>query len=96
MLDFGMFKELVGTKVAALSEAHGSVMLEITEAEQSPGDRPDNAFSVLFKGPLDAFLEQSTHQLTIGDHGDHAVFMVPINEHSDGYVYEAVFTAFKD
>ena len=96
MLNFEIFKELVGSEVAALSEVHGSVMLEITEAEKTPGDRPDNAFAVLFKGPSEPFLDQMTHEVTLGDNGSHAIFMVPINEASDGYVYEAVFTSFDD
>ena len=96
MLDFELFKGLAGSSVAALSEEYGSVMLEITEVEQAAGDRPDNAFSVLFKGPAEPFLEQMTHEITLGDHGNHAIFLVPINEQSDGYVYEAVFTAFNE
>ena len=93
MLDFGTFNGLVGHKVTARSETHGSVLLEVTEVEQAAGDRPDNAFSVLFKGPSEPFLEQMTHEIDLGASGSHPVFLVPVNQHSDGFEYEAVFTA---
>jgi hypothetical protein len=94
MLDFETFNVLVGTHVSALSAEHGAVPLEVVEVKKADGvDRPDNAFSVLFKGPRELFLEQSTYETTLGEAGTHAVFIVPVIEESDGYVYEAVFTA---
>lgn len=96
MLDFETFNALVGTQVSALSAEHGAVPLEVVEVKKADGvDRPDNAFSVLFKGPRELFLEQSTYDTTLRENDTHAIFVVPVIEESDGYVYEAVFTALK-
>lgn len=92
MIDFETFRSLVGTSVVADSVEHGPVELQIIETERAAGDRPDNAFSVLFKGPLDSFLEQQTCAFRVGDTSE-PIFVVPVNQQADGYLYEAVFTA---
>lgn len=93
MPDFETFDVLAGTEVTALSPEHGSVPLQVLGAEKAAGDRPDNAYSVLFKGPLEMFLEQMTYEFALGDAGTSPIFVVPVREDDDGYVYEAVFTA---
>lgn len=92
MPDFDTFDALTGTEVNALSPEHGSVPLQVLSVEKAAGDRPDNAYSVLFKGPLDLFLEQMTYDFALGDSADSPIFVVPVMEEPDGYVYEAVFT----
>lgn len=87
MLAFDDFDKLVGAEVSALSPVHGAVPLTITEATAHDANR----FTVLFSGPDSLPLEQATYSLTLGDAGDHLVFMVPVGAAEGAYTYEAVF-----
>ncbi len=87
------FAVLVGATFRVDLGENGVVELELTQAEKAKGeDRPDHAFSVLFKGPPDPFLPQGMHDLEHDDLGSHPIFLVPIAEQEDGFLYEAVFT----
>ena len=86
------FGGVVGTTFRA--DLDGSVVeLQLTQADRAPGEaRPDNAFSLLFKGPPDPFLPQGIRELVHDELGSHAIFLVPVGQSEDGYLYEAVFT----
>ena len=58
-LTYERFSEMIGATVSLESEDHGPIMLEVIEAEEATGPRPDQAFSVLFKGPPDPLLAQA-------------------------------------
>jgi hypothetical protein len=50
-------------------------------------------FSMAFSGPAEAFLPQKTYTVShpvLGE--DLILFLVPIERHANGYVYESVFT----
>ena len=87
---------MVGQTVVLASDEHGELTLELVEAEKAKGDRPDQAFSVLFKGPADPLLDQQIYEMDLGPLGSHPLFLVPVMEESNGYVYEAVFTRLAD
>lgn len=71
----------------------GVVELELTEAEKAAGEgRPDNAFSIVFRGPPDRFLAQGIYDLEHEALGTLPIFLVPIQETEKGFLYEAVFT----
>ena len=95
-LTYERFAEMIGSSVSLELEKHGTITLEVIEAEEAPGPRPDNAFSVLFKGPPDRLLAQATYPMDLGPLGSHPLFLVPVMEQSDGYVYEAMFTRLVD
>jgi hypothetical protein len=86
------FAELIGEVFRVDLGDSGELELELTEAEKVKGDRPDNAFSVLFRGPRERFLEQRVYEVEHGSLGRLPIFLVPISEKQDGFVYEAVFT----
>jgi hypothetical protein len=88
----GHFAELIG-QVFRVDLGEGEELeLELAEAEKMKGDRRDNAFSVLFKGPRNRLLEQHVYELEHRSLGRLPIFLVPISEKQDGFVYEAVFT----
>ena len=60
------------------------------------GERVDSAFSVLFKGSTDVLLPQKIYDFDLGRLGEHALFIVPVMEEPDGYVYESVFTRLEE
>ena len=55
-------------------------------------EREGGSFSLLWQGPSAPFLPQSTYRLHQETLGDGHLFLVPINEKSDGFQYESVFT----
>jgi len=48
-------------------------------------------FDVVFKGPLGSFLPQSVYTFEIPVQGKHEIFLVPIGQEPDGFIYQAVF-----
>ena len=60
------------------------------ELSQDHGDRRA-PFSLLFRGPAEPVLNQSTYPLDNGTLGRLEIFLVPIGPDQDGMCYEAVF-----
>lgn len=48
-------------------------------------------FSLFLKSPLDFFLEQKIHNLEHKKYGAGTLFIVPIRQEIDGFIYESVF-----
>ena len=63
-------------------------LTEVTEQFNTPRQE---AFSVVFHGPADPFIQQGTYQLSNAKLGDLELFLVPIARDQDGFQYEAVF-----
>jgi len=92
-LRHGTFAPLVGDAFRAKVDDDTSVELELIEASQAKGDnRPDHAFSVVFRGPPDHLLPQRTYELEHASLGSLPIFLVPIGQQETGFLYEAVFT----
>ena len=64
------------------------VLIELSEGRAISGHE---AFSLTFRGPLDAFLDQGMVSLSHDVIGEFDLFIVPIVQTSDGFLYEAVF-----
>lgn len=67
--------------------------LELVEAEGSghttPGGR--DAFSIVFRGPVEPLLPQATYPIEHEELGAFDLFLVPIGRDDAGVRYEAVF-----
>lgn len=63
-------------------------LIELSELRKTPGQE---GFSLLFRGPLQQFVQQGTYQIRHELLGEFLLFIVPIREDSNGYYYEAVF-----
>ncbi len=87
-----LFQAALGTKVRVLDL---DVDLEIVKVDVKEGDRPDNAYSVEFTGPVEPALEQRIYRLEHETIGSVDLFLVPVAGDADGYTYEAVFTSLK-
>jgi len=72
--------------------AHGEAveleLIELREGRASPGHE---IFSLTFRGPLDAFLGQRMVAMAHDVIGEFDLFIVPIAQTPDGFLYEAVF-----
>jgi Domain of unknown function (DUF6916) len=74
-------------------EAHGASaltleLIEVGELRSTPGSE---SFSIVFRGPADAFLPQAIYQFHHDAIGAFELFVVPIGKDTDGFYYEAVF-----
>ena len=76
------------------SEAQ-SLALELIEAGElgpkAEGPRRQ-AFSLVFRGPVEPLLEQRIYELRHAELGTLELFMVPVGQDEDGCYYEVVFT----
>ena len=91
------FSQHINTKFRLDVERVEPIELELVEVKTY--DNKDKAgerggmerFSVLFRGPLDAFLQQATYPLSHEKMGSFDIFLVPLSREEKGYSYEAVF-----
>ena len=69
--------------------------LELTEVETLGAETARDqrqAFSLVFRGPEEPFLEQRIHTLEHKALGRLDLFMVPIGQDEGGFLYQVVFT----
>ena len=69
----------------------GAVALELIEAGGPPASGGDETFSIVFRGPPDAFLPQATYRFGHDGLGAFDLFIVPVGPDQAGHRYEAVF-----
>jgi hypothetical protein len=55
-----------------------------------------DSFAVEFQGPHDFFLQQRRYPLAHDQMGTFTLFLVPVEEVADGYMYQAVFNVARD
>jgi len=95
------FSQHVNTKFRLNADTAEPVELELVEVKtyvnkDKPGERGGmERFSVFFRGPLDAFLQQATYSLNHEKMGSFDIFLVPLAREEKGYSYEAVFNYLK-
>jgi hypothetical protein len=86
-----MFSENLNTKFRIYpegSEPFEVELIELTEVNTSPRQEQ---FSLLFRGPLNIFLNQSIYKMEHDQIGTFELFLVPIRQDQDGFYYEAIF-----
>ena len=96
-IDYAMMQELSGTSVFADADDGNRVELRILEVvrimESQAAILPRIPFSVFFLGPDSFMLPQGTYAMRHQSFTEpHPIFIVPITQRPDGFLYEAVFT----
>jgi len=90
------FVKHLGHKFQVQVERDNAIDLELTqvsELEQSPRHEQ---FTIVFRGPNEAFLGQGTQQIVNEEMGHFDIFLVPISQDDQGYYYEAVFNRLRE
>lgn len=92
-LNHGDYVDKVNTKfsVAERDEPLDLELVEANRAEMSGGE----SFSLVFRGGKDQFLPQGLYNLEHESLENGIIFLVPVGEDNDGYLYEAVFNRMK-
>ncbi len=72
----------------------GTIETTLVDCKKLSGPPTNNRepFSIVFRGPLEPFLEQNTYKAENETLGAMEIFLVPLGPDSTGMQYEAVFT----
>lgn len=83
------FTKNLYTSFTAKSESTDPVELKLTEVKMIHPN--SDAFSLLFVGPSTNFLHQHTYKFHHEVIGDFELFIVPVGERQEGFIYQAIF-----
>lgn len=86
-----MFAENLHTRFDVHARPGATVALELIELNEGRSIAGHEIFSVVFRGPLNAFLGQGMVVMTHDAIGEFELFIVPIDQIPNGFLYEAVF-----
>lgn len=81
----------IGTEFQVIDNAKPVCALKLAKILEGVKSPVQEAFSLIFYGPLEFFLPQGLRRLKHAKLGEMDIFLVPIGKKSDGYEYEAVF-----
>ena len=90
-LSKSMFAGNLHTRFHVHTGPEATVELELIELSEGPANPGHEIFSLTFRGPIEAFLGQGMVSMAHDAIGDFELFIVPIAQTSDGFLYEAVF-----
>ena len=91
-LTFDRFEKLLNSRFRVRADT-GLVeveLVEVTRNREQPGNVSDS-FSLVFAGPLKAFLAQKTYRFEQDGFGSFDLFIVPTGKDANGFRYEAIF-----
>jgi hypothetical protein len=78
----------MNTKFQIAETAFEIELIEVSERNIAP---KQEMFSLLFAGGKDSFLPQQIYRLRHANLGDGDLFLVPIKEETERFIYEASF-----
>ena len=90
------FTNNVNSKFQVQLDQHPPVDLELTEISEIKRYPHQEQFSVIFRGPLDMFLDQGTRYFTHDQMGEFDLFIVPIKQDEQGFYYQAIFNRLRE
>lgn len=90
-LEKTMFSENLNTKFRIYPESSEPLEVELIEYTEVNTSPRQEQFSIVFRGPLNIFLQQSIYKVEHDKIGTFDLFLVPIRQDQDGFYYEAVF-----
>ena len=68
-------------------------LIEVSEIKLHP---QQEEFTIVFRGPLNAFLGQVTGSFTHVQMGEFQLFIVAVRQDANGFYYEAVFNRLRE
>ena len=90
-LTMAIFAENLLTRFRVQTSSEAAVELELIELSEGRANPGHEIFSLTFRGPIEAFLGQGMVSMSHDAIGDFELFIVPVAQTSDGFLYEAVF-----
>ena len=85
------FSKHANTKFQVQADENTQVDLELISISELKLYPQQEEFSLVFRGPSDAFLGQGARLFTHEQMGQFELFIVPIRQDGQGFYYEAIF-----
>lgn len=85
------FTPLLHTRFQVQASPDAAVAVELIAAEDGGSTTVQDRFSLLLRGPLDAFLPQGMYRFRHETLGAFDLFITPIRQEPGDVVYQAVF-----
>lgn len=89
-LTYEDFKDRLNSRYI-INTAEADVPIQLVQLSEHKVSTQQERFSLRFKGPLGLFLPQKIYPCRHEEMGVFDLFIVPIAQEKDGFVYEAVF-----
>ena len=93
------FRQNLNTQFRVVVDIPQVIELTLVAVESRPSDAHEEAgmerFSVFFTSSLEFLLQQSMYRLAHPRMGEFDLFLVPIEQQSNGFRYEAVYNYYK-
>ena len=89
------FADQIDTKFTLILEGFDPIELKLSRVSDVNESNGAEAFSLIFKGPGEFVLRQSTYQLQHDVMGAIVIMLVPVGKDEQGVDYEAVFNRLK-
>ena len=90
------FSKHANTKFQVQLDQHPPVELDLIEVSELKIYPQQEEFTIVLRGPLEAFLEQGVRLLKHDQMGEFELFIVPIKQDAEGFYYEAVFNRIRE
>lgn len=90
------FAQNVNTKFQVWADDTNQVELELAEVSELKQQKAHDQFSIVFRGPLNAFIGQGMRSFEHDKLGQFELFIVPIRQDGEAFYYEAVFNRFRE
>lgn len=90
------FSQNANSKFQVQADDNTPVELELVQVSEFKVYPRQEEFSVTFRGPLNAYLDQGLRQFTHHQMGEFELFIVPVRKREDGFYYEAVFNRVRE
>ena len=90
------FSRHANTKFQVQLDQHPPVDLDLIEVSELKVYPQQEEFTILFRGPLEAFLDQGVRFLKHDLMGEFELFIVPVKQDAEGFYYEAVFNRIRE
>ena len=90
------FTKYANTKFQVQADENTAVELELTEVSEFKIYPQQEEFAILFRGPLDTFLDQGIRAFSHDQMGEFELFIVPVRQDAQGFYYQAVFNRMRE
>lgn len=90
------FSQNANTKFQVQADDNTPVEVELIDVTELKVYPRQEEFTLTFRGPLNAFLDQGVRPFTHDQMGEFELFIVPIKQDAEGFYYEAVFNRIRE
>jgi hypothetical protein len=95
-LTHDVFTQHANTKFQVRVDESTPVELDLIDVSELKVYPHQEEFTLTFRGPLNAFLDQGVRPFKHDRMGEFELFIVPVKQDADGFYYDAVFNRIRE